>query len=145
MDYFIAIKKLLKLKINTKYKAVIFRQVGYSQLDEEELKKEPGLYKGFPLLDPNLKVVPDPDNDNELKVEKVNPNQIVRYIKKNIDVFRTPDAKYNIFNEQETIQDGKGNDIEVFVKKDSSKMLGFQPGDVAFDDGEDLHYTLNGF
>ncbi|CFW93114.1 protein of unknown function [endosymbiont DhMRE of Dentiscutata heterogama] len=40
---------------------------GYKFSDKLELDKEPGFYKGFPLIDPNLKATPDPTDDNKFR------------------------------------------------------------------------------
>src|SRR5437016_5654845 len=134
MDHFIVIKKLLKFKINTKYKAKIVVEAGYGPTDEAELKKEPGLYKGFPLLDPNWEVVPDPDNDNKLEVKIKDPHEIVRYTKEKIDDFRTPGTGYtgdyhDIFTKTRLSRtrnkEGVEVETEVYENRDPKDCLGF--------------------
>ncbi|CAG8787746.1 24899_t:CDS:2, partial [Racocetra persica] len=90
---------------------------GYEQGDVTEIEKEPGFYKGFPLIDPNLKATPDPTDDNKFKVEKIDSDKPVRFIKENIDNFRAFATGYtgsnsDIFTKEKTIKDREGNDVQ---------------------------------
>ncbi|CAG8581401.1 41297_t:CDS:2, partial [Gigaspora margarita] len=106
---------------------------GYSQIDETEIQKEPGFYKGFPLIDPNLKATPDPTN-NKFKVEIIDPNKPVRYTKENIDNFRNFANGYtglhnDIFTKEKTINTN-GQDVQVYANREPEECFGFQPGDI---------------
>ncbi|CAG8584410.1 18008_t:CDS:2 [Cetraspora pellucida] len=119
---------------------------GYKESDKPELDKEPGFYKGFPLIDPNLKATPDPTDDNKFKVEKIDPDKPVRFTKKNIDNFRAFATGYtgpnsDIFTKQKTIKDRKGNDIQVFANRKPEECFGFQPGDIWVDNSGDYLYV----
>ena len=124
-----------KRGIRKKSEIFLLYQSGYDESDEEkeETKKQLGFYKGFPLLDPNLKVTLNPDN-NKFEVEKRDPDKVVRYTKENIDIFRSPTPGYtgannDIFTKKKLDKDRRGKDIEVFANSKPEECLGFQPGD----------------
>jgi hypothetical protein len=122
----------------------------YDESDEEkaETKKQLGLYKGFPLLDPNLKAVPGSDGKFEVKIR--DPDKAVRYTKELIDIFRSPTPGHignysDIFTKKEQGRDRRGNNIEVFANSKPEECLGFQPGDfLKFDADENMLVTANG-
>jgi len=100
-----------------------------------EIIKEPGLYKGFSLIDPNLKAIPDPADGNKFKVSTIDSNKPVRYTKKNIDDFRDFADNYtgpnaDIFTKQKTIKNKNVGNVQVFANRLPEECLGFQPGDI---------------
>ncbi|CAI2161738.1 1306_t:CDS:2 [Funneliformis geosporum] len=118
---------------------------GYKLTDNAELLIQPGLYKGFPNLDPNLETILNPFT-NKFEVNPIDRNKPVRLTKKNIDDFRTPTPGYtgqysDIFTKKHTIQNGGGANIEVYVNSEPQDCMGFQPGDFGFS-GTKIYYDI---
>jgi len=106
----------------------ILKHEGYQESDFPELRIEPGFYKGFPILDPNLETTlrppssPLPPNtlsfaQDDFIVKPIDSTQPVRYTKKNIDIFR---GAANQFNDPAKSAFGKTkqiNGVEVFANR----------------------------
>ncbi|CAG8475267.1 6980_t:CDS:2 [Paraglomus occultum] len=124
---------------------------GVSATGEKSLRKalkEPGFYRGFPLLDPNLTTYFDSAN-NELKVKKIDPTKPVRYTEEKINNFRNFATGYtgpnaDVFTKKKTIKDKNGNDVQVFANRKPEECLGFQPGDVLKDSTNGKYFYVNG-
>nr|CAG8433671.1 12633_t:CDS:2 [Entrophospora candida] len=136
------LRRLSKCGIRRKSQIQILKAEGYKGNDDEfkEFKKQRGKYKGFPLLDPNFKVTLD-SSDNEFKVEKVDPDKVVRFTKENIDNFRNPFTNYDIFRRETELKDNSGNLVkDKHVNTEPKECLGFQPGDLILRFKNDIYY-----
>ncbi|MCE8167936.1 MAG: hypothetical protein I3275_04925 [Candidatus Moeniiplasma glomeromycotorum] len=117
--------------------------------DVEELIKEPGFYKGFPLLDPNLKAVPNSAKGNKFKVEKIDPSKPRIFTKFNIDNFRDFATGYTgshaeVFTETKTIKKPNGEEVQVYANRLPEELLGFQPGNIYLDTKDKKRYHNSG-
>ncbi|MCE8159206.1 MAG: hypothetical protein I3270_02205 [Candidatus Moeniiplasma glomeromycotorum] len=117
--------------------------------DIEELIKEPGFYKGFPLLDPNLKAVPNSAKGNKFKVEKIDPSKPRIYSKLNIDNFRDFATGYTgpnaeVFTKMKTIKKPNGEEVQVYANRLPEELLGFQPGNIYLSNKNKKRYHNSG-